>query len=232
METWKYTKMINLNVFVGQLCWLVRRPLSGVLDTVGRLPSYHVEIGEGGVAAGTEKGYPEPFVLLEPPAQNAGCSCVFSHRMPPSSGPPPHTLKPLGPSPGPSMHPGWTAFYEAARSKVLAQSPLNPPWTRIRLDPASTARKLVLLLTVLDLCLFLCRVRGHPSIHSGRVANTCTHQILKMKGFSPADFDSKKQAKLVEHLLKESETFCGHARQTLVTHTSSCSSRESQELTF
>ena len=66
-----------------------------------------------------------------------------------------------------------------------------------------------------------------------------------MNGFSPADFDSKKQAKLVEHLLKESESFYGHYRQkqdgameelnryyyrTLVTHTSSCSSKESQEL--
>ena len=32
--------------------------------------------GEGWATAGTEKGYPEPFVLLEPPAQNPGCSCV------------------------------------------------------------------------------------------------------------------------------------------------------------
>ena len=26
--------------------------------------------------AGTERGYPEPFGLLEPPAQNPGCFCV------------------------------------------------------------------------------------------------------------------------------------------------------------
>ena len=77
------------------------------------------------------------------------------------------------------------------------------------------------------------------------MTNICRHQILKMNGFSPADFDSKKQAKLVEHLLKESESLYGHDRQkqdgaveelnryyyrTLVTHTSSCSSHESQEL--
>ena len=42
------------------------------------------------------------------------------------------------------------------------------------------------------------------------MTNICRHQILKMNGFSPADFDSKKQAKLVEHLLKESESFYGH----------------------
>ena len=77
------------------------------------------------------------------------------------------------------------------------------------------------------------------------MTSICRHQILKMNGFSPADFDSKKQAKLVEHLLKESESFYGHDRQkqdgameelnryyyrTLVTHTSSCSSNQSQEL--
>ena len=32
--------------------------------------------------AGTERGYPEPFGLLEPPAQNPGCCCEVGHTVP------------------------------------------------------------------------------------------------------------------------------------------------------
>ena len=32
---------------------------------------------EGGGTASTEGGYPEPFGLLEPPAQIFGCCCVI-----------------------------------------------------------------------------------------------------------------------------------------------------------
>ena len=41
-------------------------------------PSYTLEWGGGWATAGTERGYPEPFVLLEPPAQNPGCCCVVA----------------------------------------------------------------------------------------------------------------------------------------------------------
>ena len=39
------------------------------------LTTYYTQIG-GGATAGTERGYPEPFGLLEPPAQNPGCCCA------------------------------------------------------------------------------------------------------------------------------------------------------------
>ena len=39
-------------------------------------PTLGWRVGELGGLAGTERGYPEPFGLLEPPAQNPGCCCV------------------------------------------------------------------------------------------------------------------------------------------------------------
>ena len=54
-------------------------PFIDVLDTVGRFPlPPPTTFKLGGAMAGTERGYPEPFVLLEPPAQNPGCSCVVA----------------------------------------------------------------------------------------------------------------------------------------------------------
>ena len=59
-----YANISCITVYV-HVCAYVRRPLLGV--------------GQRWVgAAGAERGYPEPFVLLERPAQNPGCSCVVA----------------------------------------------------------------------------------------------------------------------------------------------------------
>ena len=102
--------------------------LDGLLDTVGKFnlpPPFYLHIEGQGTAAGAERGYPEPFVLLEPPAQNPGCSCVVAQ---------------------PQLQ---NVFLQNS----CCCHPCPCPWTRMRLDPASTPLRLVLL-TVLDLCVF------------------------------------------------------------------------------
>ena len=57
----------------------IRRPLNGVLDTWRfNLPLSLSNNGKGGWAtAGTERGYPEPFGVLEPPAHSSGAFFWF-----------------------------------------------------------------------------------------------------------------------------------------------------------
>ena len=130
--------------------YYIRRPLGGVLDTVGRFN--HLEIGWA--AAGAERGYPGPFVLLE---QNLGCSCVVASHTAPSvflvffcldlPGRPGPPLDPLDYTP--------KLFLLRARLEdVVHILPPGPPepWTHAP-TPCLDPLKLVLL-TVLDLCLF------------------------------------------------------------------------------
>ena len=105
----------------------------------GLISPLSLEIGAGGWAtAGTERRYPEPFGLLEPPAQNPGCCCVVGQ--PYSSG---------------------AFFWFFVFLAVFPPKTSGPP------RPPCPPSKFVLL-TVLDLCLCcLTRVSccGHPSIH-------------------------------------------------------------------
>ena len=79
-----------------------------MLDTVGRfnLPFPPPTL---------ERGYPEPVVLLKPPAQNPGCAPELD---PPG---PPWNLLDHPEHPGPFLDPltTLTASYKAARSEVL-----------------------------------------------------------------------------------------------------------------
>ena len=131
----------------------------------------------GGRGGPRQRGYPEPFVLLEPLAQNPGCCVVFScfkpffrpwklpgrpSRQPWTPGPPcpPQILDLL--SAACLTYLVWTAFYEAEAACFHV--------VHIGLACAYPASPLKLvLLTVLDLCLCLCLTRvsccGHPSIH-------------------------------------------------------------------
>ena len=80
-------------------------------------PSSHFEIagGRGWATAGPERGYPEPFVLLEPPAQNPGrCGVVRSVFL---------VLRVLNPD---APKTSWTA--------------LDPPWTPLKPPGPSPVR--------------------------------------------------------------------------------------------
>ena len=82
--------------------------LGGVLDTWDPL-FFILDIGEGGGAGPRQAPkYPEPFVLLKPPAQNVGCCCVVAS--PYNSGPP-KTSRPF-------LNPPWNRL-----------DPPRQPWT-------------------------------------------------------------------------------------------------------
>ena len=61
-----------------QIC--IQKPpnLGWRVGHLGVLTSPFPPPNEGWAMAGTERGYPEPFVLLEPPAQNPGCCGVVT----------------------------------------------------------------------------------------------------------------------------------------------------------
>ena len=96
--------------------------------------------------AGTERGYPEPFGLLEPPAQNVGCCCHtvperFSGFPPKTSGlpldppwnpldPPQTPLDPLNPPTTPLIL-AFSGFAFFAPTRLHFHEPLpGSPWTR------------------------------------------------------------------------------------------------------
>ena len=165
-----------------------------MLDTVGRfnlpLPRPTQRVG-----GGRRKGVP-CICPTEPPAQNPGCSCVVACHTPPERSSaffvfcpecPQNLWTALDPpgTPWSALDPHYTPkfflLYEAARSEVLAASLFEPDSHAPRpcLDPL----KLVLL-TVLDLCLFLpdprlMRQQGQRSVCTfGCVLSCCGHPSI------------------------------------------------------
>ena len=195
-------KIISIGIYS------IHRPEAGLREGgfISLSPSY-LEIG-----GEAERGYPEPFGLLEPPAQNIGCCCVAGYSFgaffwffrvsrfsPKTSGPP---LDPLWTPPGPPLElpapppspsrggPGNPGFWctRFQYSNGSSGSPLSVPWPTPPKSPTlacaypASPLKLVLL-TVLDLCLCLCLTRVVVDILQYSEEGTCRfRQSLFLRG--------------------------------------------------